>query len=189
MRAGAFSAREAVEKARAAGGEVPKGLLDSLAANERAQEMGLTSIPGIAKALVSKNTRGSVLKASLDQQMKGTGVGQKLLTVGLPAVGLAANAVSADDGHKGERLGADIAGTAAGMLTGGLPMAGGTALGLGAGYLGGKLGKGVDKLRGARPQVPHVQAPPNPEDARGQSVPTERVMTPAAMGQANEVIG
>jgi hypothetical protein len=192
MGAGASSARKALTEA-ASKPENKKALLraqERVHANEKAQELGLTSLPGTVKALANKETRSPALRAAWEQQMRGTTFGQKALTLGLPAAGLAAETLSPDDGRKGERMGAGIAGTAAGMLTGGLPLAGGTVAGLAAGYAGGKIGRGFDHVRAKlRPPGHEIQAPPNPEEARGQSVATERVMSPAVAGQHNEVIG
>lgn len=186
--AGAANARE--ELAKAVSPRAKELAAKSLEANERAQEMGLTSLPGTIKAFAGKD-RKKALRAALNQQWAGTTPMGKVLTVGLPAAGLAADAISDDDGEKGKRLGAGIAGTAAGMLTGGVPMAGGMAAGLAASYVGGKAGGLVDKIRGPRkpPPLAQVQAPPNPEDVRGQAIATDRIMSPAASGHQNEGMG
>jgi hypothetical protein len=164
----------------------------SIAANKRAAELGLTSLPGFAKALFNPKTRGQVIPAAIDQQLKGTKTWEKAVTLGLPAADLALEAATPEDPNnltKGQNLGRSIAGTAAGMATGSLPMAGSLVVGLGASALGGAVGKGVDKVR-ARMKRPHtedlhVQPPPNPEDSRGQSgPPIERNMSPSAAGQA-----
>ena len=186
MRAGAFDAREALAKAKP--GASKKGLRAALVANEKAQELGLTSLPGTVAAL-AKDPKAA-LRAAWDQQVKGTTGFEKALTIGLPAAGLASDVLSEDDGHKGERIGSGVASTAAGILTGGMPLAGGMAAGLGASYLGGKAGKLFDK-KPAPPQshvIGPTQAPPNPEDSKGHNMPIEREMSPAAQGRS-EVFG
>lgn len=150
------------------------------------EEMGLTSLPGLAKGLVGKD-RKEVVRRALNHQWNGTSNFDKALTVGFPAAGLAGDALSPDDGHKGERIGAGIASTAAGVLTPGVPLAGGIISGIGASMAGGALGKGVDKLRGKLP-VGRVQPPPNPEDAKGLAVPAEHILSPSAQNRS-EVFG
>jgi hypothetical protein len=181
--AGAANARKwqteaatAVKKNESGAPQSLRRARESVRANETAQDMGLTSLPGTVKAF-AKDPRAAA-KASWDQQWNGTSRLEKGLLIGLPAAGLANDAISEDDGHKGERLGAGIASTAAGIATGGLPLIPGMIAGTAAGYLGGKAGHGVDRLRGK------VQAPPNPEDAKGLAVPAEREMSPAASGQS-----
>lgn len=168
---------------------------DSVSANQRVQDLGLTSLPGYAKALWNPATRKEVVPASIAQQFKGTPGWERAVTVGLPAVDLAANIATPDDPDhptKGKRLGASIAGTAAGLATGSLPFVGSLAAGAAASAVGGELGKDVDKFRAVRRQVRkapprdmHVQPPPPPEESRGQSgPPVERNMSPSAAGQA-----
>lgn len=152
----------------------------ALQAARDAEGMGLTSLPGMARSAWKDPV--ATAKAAWGQQVHGTSKFDKALTVGLPAAMLAGDALSADDGSKAERMGTNIAGTAAGILTGGMPLAGGMAAGMAASYLGGKAGKAVDKIRG------HVQAPPNPEDAKGLAVPAEHVMSPSAQNRS-EVFG
>ncbi len=148
----------------------------ALDANVRAQEAGHTSIPGLVSSFV-KDPKGAAKKA-WNQQWDGTSRWEKALLVGAPAAGLAMDTASADDGQKGERMGAGIASTAAGLATGGLGFVPGMVATTAAGYVGSKAGKQVDKLRGK------VQAPPNPEDAKGLAVPHEREMSPSASGQS-----
>jgi len=148
----------------------------ALKANEAAQAAGHTSIPGIVGSFV-KDPKNAA-RTAWRQQWDGTSKWEKALLLGAPTAGLAMDTVSDDDGHKGERMGAGIASTAAGLATGGLGFVPGMVAGTAAGYLGSKAGKQVDKLRGK------VQAPPNPEDAKGLAVPHEREMSPSASGQS-----
>lgn len=162
----------------------------SLAANERAQDMGLTSIPGFASSLISKPKE--TLQAGFNQQWHGTGPVGKTFMVGLPAGLTALSAAQSDDPdnpHKGRELGAGIASTAAGMVTGGIPLASGMLLSEGVSRAGGAAGGVVDRLRKRRRQPPTmgtVQPPRAPEEAVGQHVATERVLSPAAAGQLPE---
>ena len=193
MGAGAAPARAALAAA-AKTGKGRRLAEQALAANEHAQALGLTSLPGYARALADPATRGRVLPAALRQQLQGSGAVGRAVTVGLPALGVASELASDDDPQaptKGRRLGASIASTAAGLATGSLPFAGGALVGAGAGALGGAIGGGVDRFRKRRlEKAPHLQAPPNPEDSRGNpGPPVERNMSPAAAGQAPDFGG
>lgn len=161
----------------------------ALGVNERAQHMGLTSIPGFARSLW--NDPGETLRAGFNQQWHGTTGKEKAFMVGLPLAATALTAASADDPenpHKGRDLGAGIAGTAVGMVTGTMPVVTGMAVGEAASRAGGAVGGVVDKIRKRRRQLPPLgQLQPPPEEARGQHVPTERVLSPAAAGQMPEV--
>jgi hypothetical protein len=188
MRAGSFDAKKALTKAKREGTKADvASAREAFEANLEAEQRGLTSLPGAARAL-AKDPKGT-LRAAWDQQIKGTSGWNKALTLGLPAASLAAEVVSEDDGTKGERIGSGIANTAAGLLTGGMPLAGGLAVGLGAGYVGGKAGKVFDKKPAPQGHViGPAQAPPNPEDSKGHNMPVEREMSPAAQGRS-EVFG
>jgi len=193
--AGAANARERLAKA-VVGTDAHTLAQKAVEANERAQSMGLTSIPGFAKSLVSSDPNKGVantLRAGFEQQWHGTTTGEKALMLGLPLAATGAAAVMPDDPehpHKGRDIGAGIVSTAAGMVTGGIPLATGMVVGEGASRVGGAVGGAVDKIRKRRREnmTGHIQAPPAPEEARGQHVPTERVVSPAAAGQMPEGI-
>jgi len=182
MGAGAAPARKIL--AGTARGPARDRALATLAANEKAQEMGMTSLPGVLRSLV-KNPKETA-RAGWNQQMKGTTHLEKALTVGLPGAMLVSDAMSPDDGSKGERIGAGVANTAVGMLTGGMPLAGGMVAGMAAGHVGGKIGRHFDKKKSLHRST--VQAPPNPEDSKGNGMPVEHVMSPSAHGRS-EVFG
>jgi hypothetical protein len=193
--AGVAPARQHLEHALKSGKAVPLAR-EAVKANQDAQDLGLTSLPGYAKALWNKDTRGKVLPTAMNQQLRGANTLERAVTLGLPATDLALEAATPDDPdnpQKGKHLGRAIAGTAAGIATGSLPFMGGLIAGAAAGRLGGMAGGAIDKLRArkkAPPQDFHVQAPPNPEESRGQSgPPVERNMSPAAMGQAPDWSG
>lgn len=161
----------------------------SLRAEINAQKMGLTSLPGYARSLMKDPKK--TLQAGWAQQWHGSSPVMKAVTVGLPAAATASDLISEDDGHKAERIGAGIANTAVGMVTGGLPMAGGIVAGLGASTLGGQAGRLVDKMRAHKktpPRLGTLAEKVNPEEARGSHVPLEREVTPAAAGHVPEVM-
>lgn len=200
--AGAASARSRLDKAReafdsadvgskaTAGKALMRASKGHLAAH-KAQGMGLTSIPGYASA-IKEHGIGETLRTGWNEQWKGMSAGEKALMLGLPAAGTAAAIASPEDPnnpHRGRAVGAGIANAALGAVTGGIPMfAGGAILGTAATGLGGAAGGAIDRLRRKKPPTPQVQAPPNPETAQGQHVPTEHVLSPAAAGQPPESV-
>jgi hypothetical protein len=121
------------------------------------EEMGLTSLPGYAKALVGKGkyVGGAkagqkvkaldALKSGVQEQWHSGGPVTKALTFGLPAVGMASEAARpSGPGEEGRasRIGKSLGGLAYGMAP--IPLAGITALGAGLSAAGGLAGKGVD---------------------------------------------
>lgn len=134
----------------------------SLAAAEKAQGMGLTSLPGIARSVRDNGllpTAGAGLKAQWDA----SGPKAKALMVGLPAYS-AVNAARAPEGEsgpgRGERVGRVIGGTVGGLAAP-LSLAGSIALSGGLERAGGAVGKGVDRLRGRKAHPPQVQQEPS----------------------------
>lgn len=152
-------------------------------ANRDAHEMGLTSLPGYVNA-VREHGVGNVARTAVNHQFGGTSTLVKGIGIGLPALGLAATARGPDDGHKGERLGGEIGGTAGALLGSPLPIAGSMAASAGLGAAGRFAGRGVDRLRGSRPQ-PATDA----IESSGQATPSERVITDRAQGYAPEGMG
>jgi len=187
---GAGAAHARARAASAAKGSAARELADkAVAANVEAQEKGLTSIPGFVQSLV-KDPKAT-LRTGFNQQWHGTTNFDKSMTLGLPLALTGASAVMPDDPnnpHKGRDIGAGIASTAVGMVTGGIPMTTGMLLGEGAVQAGGAVGGLVDKYRKRRapPTMGTVQPPRAPEEAVGQHVATERVLSPAAAGQLPE---
>lgn len=159
---GAAGARGALAKATAKGDpaavEKAKG---ALGAAEDAQRMGLTSLPGVAKSL-KNNGIVPTIAAGAKEQWKSSPGWQKGLMVGLPATSVASTLAKKDDGQgpgKGERIGKTLGGTL-GYSMAPLSLGASTVLGSGLERAGGLVGRGVDRLRGKRPQVP--QEPTRP---------------------------
>lgn len=77
----------------------------------KAEDMGLTSLPGTIKSVREHGARKS-LRAAWDSQAKGMGTGQKAMLFGLPAVFGVAGALGGEKGKGGESVG-EAAGMAA----------------------------------------------------------------------------
>lgn len=159
---GAGAAPARAELAKLTGKGTPAQVAQAtkaLGAAEHAQKMGLTSIPGVGRS-VRDNGLLPTLGAGMKSQWDASGTKGKALMVGLPALS-AVQAARAPEGEgapgRGERVGRVLGGTLGGLaaplsLTGSLALS--TALERG----GGKIGKGVDKLRGKQPvHPPQVQ--------------------------------
>ncbi len=169
------AAQKRVENARAA-----------YEAGRKAEEMGLTSIPGYVKALRDRPV-GEVLRTAVNDQWKGMSPAMKALMIGLPAAELASAVWSKDEpdaqgDSKGERIGRSLAQTAGGFLLSPLTMTGqmvaGTALSRAGGAIGRAAGRGKGKL------LP--PPPPGPADLTadsGQAVAGERYISDRAAGQ------
>lgn len=96
---------------------------EGLAAARRAEAMGLTSLPGIARSAV--NAPLDTARAALDHQLKGTDAGTQGLTLGLSGLGVGMAARSQEGDQQGDRLkrvGRAALHSGAGILTGGLPI-------------------------------------------------------------------
>jgi len=186
IRGGAFEARKKLESALASGhGPSIELAQKGFNAAHQAQEAGLTNLPGYAKAL-QKDPVGT-LKKDVAAQWHSGGRVEKALGIGLPLLGLAHDIRTPEretGPGKGELLGRGIGGAAGGFLGSSMPLAGQLLVGAATGMAGGLVGKGVDRLRGRKPSSPGQLTPP--EQSQGQHVPTERVMSPAAMGQPPE---
>jgi hypothetical protein len=159
VRGGAYEARQNLAGAlqKGSGRQVEKARAWADAA-DKSQQMGLTSLPGIAQA-VKQHGVGKVVQTGATEQWRSMGPGMKAMMVGMPAMSLANTALSPEGAGpgKGER-----AGRALGALGGGLaplPLGAGIALGAGLEQAGGLVGRGVDRLRG-RGAVQPPTAPP-----------------------------
>ena len=156
-----------------------RGAEKGLEAAQKAEDMGLTNLPGYVKSMV-KNGPGKTLKAGLAEQWHGVGPVGKSLMVGLPAMSvggeLARESKPGERGRvsrAGERLG-EIA-----YMMGPVPLAGQmvahTAISKG--------GKGIGALFDRKPKQPKsVPAPPSLEPAGGEAVPGETIVSDRAMG-------
>lgn len=176
--AGAASARSALGKVVGKGtpAEVARarGVLD---ASEKAQKMGLTSLPGIAKSLKNNGILPTVA-AGAKEQWKSSPTWQKAMMVGLPGASVAGTLAKKDPESgpgKAERIGKTLGGTL-GYSMAPLSLGAGTLLGAGLERAGGLAGKGIDRLRGKRPQVPQEPTrPPATEPGDTGVHATERV--------------
>ena len=159
---GAADARGALGKAVAGGDAAAIGKAKgTLQAAEQAQSMGLTSLPGVARSMKDNGILPTVA-AGAKEQWKGSSNKMKALMVGLPALSVAniARKGETENGKgKGERIGRTIGGTL-GLGMAPLSLGASTVLGAGLERAGGLVGRGIDALRGKRPQVPQEPSPP-----------------------------
>jgi hypothetical protein len=183
IRGGAYDSRQALRTAKTPHIQQAQKALSSAAS---AQRMGLTSLPGYAKAIKEKGLK-EVAKTDAAAQWHSGGIDTKALGIGLPALALASEVgkkESPEGPGKGELLGRSAAGTVGGLLGSAMPIAGQIALGGAMGAAGGIVGRGVDRLRKRRPPTSGQSIPP--EQQSGSHVPTERVTSSAAAGQIPE---
>lgn len=158
---GAAPARAELAAARASGDAKAVARAEKgLGSMERAQEMGLTSLPGLAKS-VGEHGIFRTIGAGAKSQWAGAGPKTKALMVGLPAWS-AYSAATTPDGPgapgRGERIGR-LAGSTLGGMAAPLSLAGGIALSTALERGGGAVGKGFDKLRARRAPVQQPQVP------------------------------
>lgn len=188
--AGAAGPRAELQKVMAKGD--PKAISRAratLGATEKAQDMGLTSLPGIAKS-IGNNGLLPTAKAGLHAGWAGASPRMKALMVGMPAM-QAYQTLKAPEGGsqdpskpamgKGERIGR-LAGGTLGTMAAPLSIAGSLALSGALEHGVGAIGKGVDKFRGKSPkqlapsQVQREPSrPPASEPGDTGQVATERV--------------
>jgi len=184
IRGGAYDARQALHAAKSSKEVAQAG--KALESAEAAQNMGLTNLPGYVKAVKREGLK-NVAKTDAAAQWHSGGLAAKALGIGVPALALSSEVgkkESPEGPGKGELLGRTIAGTAGGVLGSAMPIAGQIAMGGALGAAGGFVGRGIDRLRGRRP--PSAGNPIPPDQQSGSHVPTERITSPAAMGQAPE---
>jgi hypothetical protein len=137
--------------------------LKGLQAATKSEEMGLTSLPGYAKALVGKGkyVGGAkagqkvkaleALKAGVGEQWHASGPAGKALTFGLPAASVASEALRPSqpgEEGKGARMGKAMGSFAYGLAP--ISLLGVSALGSGLSAAGGAAGKGIDYAAGRR---------------------------------------
>lgn len=169
IRGGAYAAEQNVAKARdvlrqarkkgtsvsKAKGELSKAR-GALEASTKAEEMGLTSLPGYAKAL--RKDPKAALKAGFGEQYKSMGPGMRALTYGGTAASVGGE-LSRDDPTAGrlERAGRSL-GAGVPFLAGPLPLAATMVAGPALSSALGAAGKGADKVTGALRPKQRVQA-------------------------------
>lgn len=185
IRAGAYNAEQNLGRALRTNlpGEISQAR-KGLAAAEKAESMGLTSIPGFARSLV-KDPKAT-LHAGASEQWHNMPGWAKALTVGAPALEAGHALVTPDkpDGPgKGERVGRALAAAGAGLTMGAMPMTTGMLAQGAVASLGGRMGRGVDHLRrriGGSPGG--IQAPRDNTPYNGEHVPFERITSDRAAG-------
>jgi hypothetical protein len=147
--------------------------------SRKAQEMGLTSVPGYLKSM--KNNALETLGTSAEEQIRT----QPLVTGMAAGIPLAAGVLAKPEEGKGrgEAVGGAVGGAIGGVAGGMLPLGGQLATGAAASQIGSWAGRGVDRLHGRRL---HNAPTPTMEPTDAQHIPTERNLSPAAAGQAPE---
>lgn len=144
---------------------------------QKAEDMGLTSLPGYARALAQHP--GEALRTGFAEQWHGMGPGGKALMVGLPGLGVASEL--SKPGEPGGPGRFERAGTRLGELAytmGPLPLSGQVALGVGAGSIAKRMGKLFDKKK----PVGHIPAPPSLDPAGGEAAPADPIISERALG-------
>jgi hypothetical protein len=161
------------------------GAQRGLDAAEKAQEMGLTSVPGFARAL-GREGIGKTLGTGLREQWHNTPTSMKALTLALPAAQVA-QTVTSDDTQKGEHLGRALGGAAAGLTMGAIPITTGMLAQGAVSGAAGRMGRAYDKVRARfRGGDGGIQAPKENTPYSGDHVPTERITTERAQGATPE---
>lgn len=210
LHAGSFPARaervqaqRALNKAQLEGGNVAKAQkhldrkLEAEDAARKAEEWGMTSLPGLAKSVKQHGllpTMGRGFRA----QMSGAHPLNKALMLGFPALGVAQalhDPNLRESGRSGEEVGYQGGQLVGGVLGGMLPFGVGQVLQEGVGRVGRFAGRGVDVVRGRihprerkEPPNPFRSYGPHPADssdltkAPGEGSPSETIMTARASG-------
>jgi len=140
-------------------------------ASEKSEAMGLTSIPGYAKALY-KNPR-EALSTGIKDQWRSMGAGGKALMYGLPAAGAVGEAVKKTDESGQERGRLERAGRTFGVAASGMvaPLSIAADVVAGGAISGamGRLGRGADHLLQRRPKAPVAVSSPEPGGGTAQA--------------------
>ena len=181
LRGGAYDAREALKNAPVGspGHAQAQKWYD---AAERSEKMGLTSLPGFAKSLVSRDANKGVINtmtAGAKEQWHQGGVGMKALMFGLPAYDVGNEALreaKPGEDSRAVRVGRAGANLVASTAFGPMNIAGQLA---GAGAVGAGV-TGVGKLLGRRKPA-EAPAPASLEAAGGETQPAERIVGAQAM--------
>jgi hypothetical protein len=157
---------------------------------QKAEGMGLTSLPGVAKA-VGQHGLLPVLRTGAEAQWHGMSPGWKAVSVGAPALGLANSALRepTPGSSKEESVGHDLGNLVGGIAGAPMPIIGSAVLGEGFGQVGKYIGRGVHSARKALSPVnglhPHGTFPRQSTDLTqetGQAAPSETIVTSRASG-------
>jgi len=185
LKGGAYDAKKALE-----GVTDPKKLQRAKRRAELAEKteaLGMTSLPGYAKALAGKATLDGrrvggleALKTGLGEQWHGGGAMGKAMMIGFPAMETAKAIKGPEyegDMSRGERIGRAIGG-GLGFGLAPIPVLGQGLLAAGTGAAGGRIGR----LVGGGRKPP----PPETEPSGGEVAPRETIMSDRATGQYPE---
>lgn len=168
IRGGAYEAKQRLAKAReslaTASGDKAVGAARKeieaaergAAASQTLQDRGMTSLPGIARAMKQHGVVNTI-KADLSNQWHGGGLGSKALMLGLPAASAVGALASSDKedlsgAGKGERVGRAVGQLAGGTVGSAVPIVGQTLIGTPLSAAGQMIGRGVDRFRGRKPK-------------------------------------
>lgn len=166
------------------------GLGKAIEGATAAEEAGMTSVPGLFRAMADPQKLKSGVTGAVQQQWHGTGEGarglaSKGMMVGVPGM-MVANEVSRESkpgerGRAARALGAAAESVPYAMLPMGL--AGATLLGGGAGAGGRAIGSLLPGGKRRR------DSGPEPEEADGMTEPIERIESPQVQGRLPEGMG
>lgn len=177
LRAGAYGAKKTLDKAtKATGPKAAKELQQAkehFQAAERAERMGLTSIPGYLRSMKTHGI-GETVGAGIREQWKSGPLGKAF--VAAPVIGAGYELARGDPENAGKSL------ASMGYAMAPMPTAGSLMLApvMSKGF--GMIGRGVGKLRRKIPQV----NPPTEQqylETGGNSAPTEHMYSSRAMGE------
>ena len=159
-----------------------KSLGKALEHGRKAEDLGMTSVPGMFKAMATKP--GEALKAGLGQQWHGSpSVAGKAMTFGLPAAFVGSEAARKSKPGEDSRFTRTLKTTAETVpyMLGPMGILGATGLSMGGGAAARQAGRLVSKPKrlGTNPSAPV------PEDA-SVSGNVERIYSPGAQGRPPE---
>lgn len=146
VRGGAWEAKNELGKSVARGD--PAGIARNqkwVDSAQRAQDMGLTSIPGFAKSL-KRNGIGATFEVGTKDAWNSSNPGMRALMVGAPALQLGSTALTPkgqDGSGRGERVGRALGDLS--MLAAPLPLGAGIVAGTALNRAGGFVGRQADK--------------------------------------------
>lgn len=158
-----------------------------LAAAQKAENMGLTSIPGWLGS-VRNNGLAATVGADLADSWHSGGALHKGLLMGVPtALGAyelhqASQPTEPGGPGKAERYGLALGHIAGGLTGGSMPVLGNMVWGEGLAHAGKYTGRLVDKGRAMHGKL----VTPQPQSDSGQHVPAERIQSPSSLGMPNE---
>jgi hypothetical protein len=150
------------------------------ASAQKAEDMGITSIPGYAKSLANRPM--DTIRAGVKEKWDSSGPVGRGLVFGFPAVTIGGELVRpskpGEDGRI-QRASRNIGDIAYAMAP--LPFTSELALGSALSASGGQVGKLFSRKQKARPNA-HIPAPPQIDPAGGDAVAGESIVTDRAMG-------